>query len=720
MEELDMKELEEMRKLLRERSRLLAAAEERAHEAEERAHEAEKRSLEYRRLREDVQALTLYQYLDICHSLSLSIKVVTDRWSTTTGETSNPTGRVYPRRIVPWPEFPREQEQIWDQLSRSSTFSLTPTFPSRHQLDYVRSSLRPVTSEIDLRSGEEAVVENAVLRLMDATYKDIILREHLKLDGAVTFENHTNLGVSSYSTSKTTGQGASGSQASRSGKRRRARGKGNRADQFCVYRTSDDKALPIVAIEYKPPHKLTLDELMTGLSAEVQPDRDVINQEGEASEFAARRLATAVVTQLFSYMIGKNIRRGYIDTGEAYVFLYIGNDPSCVYYYLCAPRRDVQGDDETRLHRSAVAQIFAFVLQAIQSPPPPQTWQDAIENLDVWPVEHHDILRDIPETVRKPQRVTPYKPSSKKGHPSSPARTRSCRPHTDHTQRSNSEDRDSDGQTPCPPSRSTINSRGANASASNQNDTREAPSSESSALRDKIEDQSYCTNECLQGLAFGGSVDKKCPNAEYHGGKHIEPDEFTCLIQKQLATYHGRDDDCTPLYISGSRGSLFKVRLPSHGYILVAKGVEHMDADDLHHENKIYGHLYDLQGASIPVCLGVIDLIKPYYYDCGVYTHFMLLSFAGRSILKLQNIGESDVNEIMDALKEIHSRQVLHCDAKPRNVLYDKRAGKYMIVDFMLSKLYSRRPLESMNINNRTQAKDAFAAETSSLLASLS
>ncbi|GKU14114.1 unnamed protein product, partial [Fusarium langsethiae] len=205
--------------------------------------------------------------------------------------------------------------------------------------------------------------------------------------------------------------------------------------QFCIYRTSDDKNIPAVAIEYKAPHKLRRDEIVTGLVSEIQPDRDVINQEGEGYEFAAKRLATAVVTQLFSYMIGKGIQYGYIDTGETYVFLHIPDDPSCVYYSVCVPSLDVQDDDETRLHRTAVAQAFAFVLQAIRSPPPCQAWHDAAEHLDTWAVEYEDVLRSIPVTDRKPRRETPYKAQRWKGFARSPIRTRSrCLPPQDGAQ----------------------------------------------------------------------------------------------------------------------------------------------------------------------------------------------------------------------------------------------------------------------------------------------
>lgn len=59
-----------------------------------------------------------------------------------------------------------------------------------------------------------------------------------------------------------------------------------------------------------------------------------------------------------------------------------------------------------------------------------------------------------------------------------------------------------------------------------------------------------------------------------------------------------------------------------NGYTLVAKGVEVIDARYLQHENKMYGHVWPLQGTFVPVCLGTVDLLKPYHFDNGVYAHF--------------------------------------------------------------------------------------------------
>ena len=122
------------------------------------------------------------------------------------------------------------------------------------------------------------------------------------------------------------------------------------------------RGFPTLAIEYKAPHKLIVDEVVTGLESEIQPKRDVINKNGEGFAFTARALAAAVVTQLFSYIVGKGIQYGYVCTGECFVFLHILADPSIVYYSVCVPNLDIIDDDETRLHRTAIAQVFAFTL----------------------------------------------------------------------------------------------------------------------------------------------------------------------------------------------------------------------------------------------------------------------------------------------------------------------------------------------------------------------
>ncbi|KAK0639601.1 hypothetical protein B0T16DRAFT_246376 [Cercophora newfieldiana] len=136
-----------------EQQRLREAAERRALDEQRRREEEQCRREEQQHRREEAEEVvktsqlqTLTSYLEACHALNLGIEVVTDRSLTTQGDTTNPAGRIYPRRIIPWDDFPARQQNIWDQLSETS-FTSKLTFLSQHQLDYVRSLISPISSE---------------------------------------------------------------------------------------------------------------------------------------------------------------------------------------------------------------------------------------------------------------------------------------------------------------------------------------------------------------------------------------------------------------------------------------------------------------------------------------------------------------------------------------------------------------------------------------------
>ena len=86
---------EEERRLREEEQRLREEEQQRRHEAEARAADAESIT----------QNTTVIGYLKACHGLSRALKVVTDRTLTTQGDTTNPTGRLFPRRILLWRDF---------------------------------------------------------------------------------------------------------------------------------------------------------------------------------------------------------------------------------------------------------------------------------------------------------------------------------------------------------------------------------------------------------------------------------------------------------------------------------------------------------------------------------------------------------------------------------------------------------------------------------------
>ncbi|ODH21888.1 hypothetical protein ACO22_05609 [Paracoccidioides brasiliensis] len=611
---------------------------------------------------------------------------------TTQGDTTKTSGQALPAANYP-------MGQLRDPTGRNLEQSL----------DY---------GEIGLRTYERDMVENAVQKLVNAVYDDELLRKQLRLRGTVTFESHMNLGQTNNSSINESMEQMSISEdnsddadtvaqkwrkekisahdrhhmQSRSPKGpRKARGKGSRADQFCIFRTSDGRNIPTVAIEYKAPHKLSRDEIVTGLDSEIQPERDVINKEGDNFAFTSKSLVAAVITQLFSYMIGKGIQYGYVCTGEVFIFLHIPDDPTVVYYSVSVPNIDFQEDDENRFHRSAVAQVFAFILRALLKEPPPQSWHDKTLTLDIWKVEYLNILRNIPETVRKHHSPSPYKPQRWQGFKRSPIRTRSrCQPLV--TSIVQDDDDEEDGTPPSPTlSRALRSHKSSAASAGNTEGNSKSKRGQGKEGGQKtqrplqsIADRSFCTQQCLLGLAYGGAMDAECPNSDDHGMEHISRTDFLHLVRSQLARDRGPEADCRPLYLSGSRGALFKVRLSSHGYTLVAKGVERCDRGLLQRENKLYNRLRTIQGSHIPVCLGLTDLDLPYYYDSGIYVSILLLGWAGQPLLECidQDNKERLQNKVAMAFTALHRLHVLHHDAELRNIVYDKLKDRLMIVDF--------------------------------------
>jgi tRNA A-37 threonylcarbamoyl transferase component Bud32 len=724
-------QLAELRNKLAE-AEARATAEQRRREEEQRRREAAEADAQQSRPKD------LIGYLEACHSFSLTLEVVTDASLTTQGDTTVPAGRPFPQRIVPWDDFPTQQEKLWDTLSTSTRFNTQRIYPSAHQLEYVQKYLDPISSELGLRHYARETVENPVRTLIQEVYRDDQLRERLQLQGTMMFESHTNLPQLSETSIEeemeqmsitepnTSHRGDRATdRAKQGGKKSKqvssggaARKRAGTADQFCIYQLSDGQRVPVVSIEYKPPHKLPLTQIIAGLKGEIRPAEEVINKEGNDFDFLSKSLVAAVITQLFSYMIQKGIQWGYVFVGEAIIFLHIPDDPTTVLYHLSIPRLDFQDDDENRFHRTSVAQIFAFFLNSLSTEAPSQVWHDTAATLDTWAVEYIDILKKIPETKRKEPREISYKAAHWKGFFRSPIRTRSRRaaackkPVDDQVLESGSESDDSDTPptpTPKPSAAGRRRERGQLAAGrqgvrkSQEQKDESRPIEKKAASIARIEDRPFCTQQCLLGLAYGGDLDDRCPNLRYHRERHISLNTFLSLIRTQLASDRGRGADCKPLHMKGSRGALFKVRLSSHGYTLVAKGMEKVKRKYLVHESKVYDHLRSIQGSRIPVSLGILNLELPYYYDAGIYFSMLLLSWGGRSLhqcLSPQNEA-CILNQVNRTLRELHGQQVLHKDVEPRNWLWDEQQGRLMLVDFERAEIRSRPPLGTLSPNRK-------------------
>lgn len=232
-----------------------------------------------------------------------------------------------------------------------------------------------------------------------------------------------------------------------------------RADQFCVYNTSDDQRIAAFVVAYKAPHKIPLGFIYEGLD-DIDLDKVVQYHENESPRDRFRLLMAAVITQAYSYVIQIGVEYGCVCTGEATIFLRVPNDPTTVYYFLSVAKLlgDTTGwmqesDSPDRLHLTAVGQMLAFTLQAMKSLPWSQKWrEDAFAQLKSWEVFFDELLDEVPsEEAPSSEYRPPRDPSFLRMSPvrlrRKPARARSEDHANDQSQHDPS-DEESDVDTP--------------------------------------------------------------------------------------------------------------------------------------------------------------------------------------------------------------------------------------------------------------------------------
>ncbi|KAL2369204.1 hypothetical protein RJ035_003797 [Blastomyces gilchristii] len=83
--------------------------------------------------------------------------------------------------------------------------------------------------------------------------------------------------------------------------------KPSRSSRKMAPHLAKDEHIPALAIEYKAPHKLTRDEIVGGLAQDIHPFKEVIDKDSDDSDFCSKWLVTAIITQLFFYMVVKRV-----------------------------------------------------------------------------------------------------------------------------------------------------------------------------------------------------------------------------------------------------------------------------------------------------------------------------------------------------------------------------------------------------------------------------
>ena len=633
----------------REKAELVIKEERLGREKAERA--AEKERLRREKADLELRRTTIPEFLGFYNRVSQTVKVETNPSVLTSGETSKPAGRKYPKRIVPWDNFAKRQKEIWDIICASPIYS-EQLFASKNAVQ--KTTLVPVRSEGDVVANEGVTVLQPVEAILQQFFEDEELRQQLRIPGHVRFVNFLNLdpGTKDASTLPKEDHPPLSSNPITpipSSKRKvNPRDIGGQADKFCIVKLENGQEEPVFNIEYKPPFKFLAADICQGLQGEIFPDQDLINKEDEALEYCTRRRVSVVITQLFSYLIKTGVRYGYVSTGRMMIFLHISDNAEQVKYHLWNSL-DFDLNHPAFLHNTAIAEVIAFSLQALAAEPPVQRWHDSAAELTLWALERVDILKNIPQTAEK-ERIneTPDYIASRSAnriyrspialrsrHGAKHIASKEENEEKDKTESLNHQTRNSrcrpqdlevkdesgdssDGQSegsPLGPSRVKRSKMGRAGKKWNGNGDK-AVGKHTENFRKRVHERDYCSLPCLLGLAHGGYLDPNCPNIADHGKKHLKRPDFLRLVREQLARDRGHITDCEPLWIGGSRGAMFKVTLTSHGYTVIAKGVQRHNVPHLLQESKVYRHLRPIQGIHIPVCLGSTNLVLQYYHNC--------------------------------------------------------------------------------------------------------
>ncbi|KAF3484070.1 uncharacterized protein GIQ15_03394 [Arthroderma uncinatum] len=421
----------------------------------------------------------------------------------------------------------------------------------------------------------------------------------------------------------------------------------------------------------------------------------------------ARQLTGAAITQTFDYMIKEGLEYGYLTTGDAFVFLRIKEeDPTTLYWHLTNPEQDAAAwcNGSFAHSRTAISLVLSFCLMAVSSQRRSQEWRsNAFSALRTWAVDVEYVLSKIPEEERRrTPSVSSYIPSSPLSSPSpnpdpnnQPRRSRrlqgSCADSDDLPNRPPSDDSEEEEE---PGNHHEPNPTGKRFAVVMS--PPRPPPSKRQRSPDREPNRRYCTQRCLVGLANKSALDLACPNIMVHqqmshDGKHpISKERVATLLDAQLNK--DRDNGCWELRRGGARGILFKMTLADYGYTFVGKGTIEKMIPHLQHEFQVYEYLSKLQGNLIPVCLGRVNLQKPFITDGLDYiVHYLLLSWAGES--QDDMLPYDLCLERRKFQKELHRYGVTHGDLRESNITWNEELSHTMLIDFDRARLDRKRPL---------------------------
>ncbi|KAJ5630105.1 hypothetical protein N7528_003762 [Penicillium herquei] len=641
-----------------------------------------------------VRPTTFMELLSHCHTLfSLGLKAESPRKSTR-GTTNNPSEKLCPIRLRPWIECNTQQQDVYNRVCHY----LQPTTATTPQLFHCLNTIqenapglveRPISSEQELELYEKRCVEEHVRIIISKLSQIPAAQTELVLAKGVYFKNRPNCLTETHQAETT--------------------------DQ------SKFQNIILVA-EYKPPHKLSVENLRAGLQPmelyQQVVERNTIPIEPmEKLQYNAELLTASALVEVYDAMIEKGREYGVLSDGMARVLLWVPyDDPTTLFYHLCDPNSEIVDHEEGLQHpMTSIARLLCLCLMSIRSPTRSQEWRVfAASQAKRWETAFDGVYSSIP--------IEEIEQSTLRSDSSSGYEASSLEPSTtDHRVKPRSQTQagcatSNDQQCSPPPESSASDSNQATTRkrefspvtsfSSTQRVARQRESSNNQSNQARYRDAQFCSQRCLMGLQTGDNLDEACPNVELHRRgqpdctKHLITSEKLVLCLK--AEFDENIDRCIPIGECGSYGAPFKLTYLEYGYTVIGKGTISGLWDRVSREVQVYQILRKAQGSAVPVFLGTIDLAKTYHLDgAGPIRHMLVMGFAGERTAKMDLTPELE-RQIQISNKEIESLGIIHDDLRRENVLWCEELKRALIIDFNDATLKSRPSLHKSKSKRRS------------------
>ncbi|TQB70375.1 hypothetical protein MPDQ_000589 [Monascus purpureus] len=577
-----------------------------------------------------------------------------------------------------------------------------------------RLSRRVLRSEKGLESYERFAVEDHVHDIIAELCKIPDAQERFRLGDGIMFDDHANTLEERNEFEDDDAEAIDTSSTRRP-----------RPDQFCIHQVDGTTNTLLTTVEYKPPHKLSIENLRVGLRPmefweEVVHRNTIPTDRDEKLRYNAERLTGSVLVQEYHVMIQEGLEYSYITNGVGLVLLHVPyDDPSTLYYYLCEPNMDVNMEDPDVFQqpKTAVARMLCLCLMSFHSSIRSLAWRNAARSdLDMWETSLDYERSRIPEEELQQTPPNSDYPSSECTDsdylPSSPSQgtgqgrrmpTRSQANCSCMDQREHMDSSDSDSGPAATQGQKRRFSQVMSSSLSQHSSVHPADSPSPSNGQYQHTAR-FCTQRCLLGLQHGDLFDERCPNVNHHrlgqnGDRHcIDTKKLVRLLKKQLD--QDLDHNCTPFGTCGSYGAPFKITCAEYGYTVVGKGTTSRLWKTVSREAEIYQVLRKVQGSAVPVFLGMIDLELVYFlHGAGEIRHMLLMAWGGESIGTME---ETLSHEIRRSRREIRKSGVVHQDLRLENMLWNGELGRVLIIDFHRSRLDHRPAAERVRSSKRS------------------